>query len=567
MIWADRTREEIKTRFAAEIASKKPLIIRDEKTLSGRVHVGPLRGILIHGLIAQVLQEEGIATKFLFELNEFDPMDGLPVYVDEKTYRPHMGKPLYTVPASEPGHANYAMVFGDELKEVVDLLKLPIEFYTLRPLYIDGKFNGVIREALDYAAEIRAIYKDVSGGGKPDDWYPLSVICEECGKIGTTQGTGWDGEKVTYECKKQYVAWAEGCGHKGTVSPFDGLAKLPWKVEWPAKWKVMNVNIEGAGKDHSAAGGSRAIGARISEEVFHYPNPFDIPYEFFNIGGKKMSASKGLGASAKEVSDLLPPMLLKLLMIRTIPNRPIDFDPEGKTIPNLFDEYDRLADHYFKRHKEPEEDFARTFKLTHLEFPPEASLSAVASAGAEAKGDPKKEPEDVWQMRFSTLSFVIQMPHLDLIDEAEKLKKDALEGSRGAPLGRPMEGKLTPAEVEALKERASYVKQWIETLAPEEEKFTILKDPPKDLVLDPEQRAALTKLAEAFADPSLPWEGKEIHERIHAVKEEMGISPKKLFEPIYQIFLGRKSGPQVGWFLSTFDRNAAVSRLPHIRNY
>ncbi|HLD07628.1 MAG TPA: lysine--tRNA ligase [Candidatus Peribacterales bacterium] len=525
MIWADRIRDEIKECFAHEIKAKKPLTIRDEKTLSGRVHVGSLRGILIHGLIAQVLEEEDIESKFLFELNDFDPMDGLPVYVDEKTYRPHMGKPLYTVPASEPGHENYAMVFGDELKEVVDRLKLPIEFYTLRPLYIDGKFNGVIREALDHAAEIRAIYKDVSGGGKPDDWYPLSVICEECGKIGTTQVTGWDGEKVTYECKKQYVAWAEGCGHKGTVSPFDGLAKLPWKVEWPAKWKVMNVNIEGAGKDHSAAGGSRAIGARISEEVFHYPNPFDIPYEFFNIGGKKMSASKGLGASAKEVSDLLPPMLLKLLMIRTIPNRPIDFDPEGKTIPNLFDEYDRLADHYFKRHKEPDEDFARTFQLTHL--------------------DPKKKPEDLWQMRFSILAFIIQMPHLDLFLEAEKLK--------GSP--------LNAAEKEALRERALYVKQWIETLAPAEEKFTILTEVPKDLILDQEQKTALTKLSEALSDSSLPWGGKAVHEKIHAVKEETGINPKKLFEPLYQIFLGRKSGPQVGWFLSTFNREEVCKRL------
>ena len=85
MIWADRIKGEIRERFATEIKEKQPLIIRDEKTLSGRVHVGSLRGILIHGLIAQVLEEEDIESKFLFELNDFDPMDGLPVYVDEKT--------------------------------------------------------------------------------------------------------------------------------------------------------------------------------------------------------------------------------------------------------------------------------------------------------------------------------------------------------------------------------------------------------------------------------------------------------------------------------------------------
>src|SRR3989338_1861874 len=526
MIWADRIREEIKERFAAEIKAKKPLIIRDEKTLSGRVHVGSLRGILIHGLIAQVLEEEDIESKFLFELNDFDPMDGLPVYVDEKTYRPHMGKPLYTVPASEPGHENYGMVFGDELKEVVDRLKLPIEFYTLRPLYIDGKFNGVIREALDHAAEIRAIYKDVSGGGKPDDWYPLSVICEECGKIGTTQVTGWDGEKVTYECKKQYVAWAEGCGHKGTVSPFDGRAKLPWKVEWPAKWKVMNVNIEGAGKDHSAAGGSRQIGERISEEILKYPNPFDIPYEFLNVGGKKMSASKGIGVSAKEIADLMPPYLLKLLMIRKLPNKPFDFDPQGTTLPLLFDEYDRLSD--LAANPKPEQlDFARLFQLAQLEFP--------------------KPAKPLWQMRFTILSFVIQMPHLKLENEAANLK--------GSPLSKE--------ELSALKERATYVKLWLDEHAPEQYHYRILKDPPEDLALDENQKKALSLLRDRL-EKLKSWKGEDVHAEIHAVKTETGIEAKKIFAPLYLSFIGRESGPQMGWFLSTFDRKEVVQRLEKI---
>src|SRR3989338_2000485 len=523
MIWADRIREEIKERFAAEIKAKKPLIIRDEKTLSGRVHVGSLRGILIHGLIAQVLQEEGIATKFLFELNEFDPMDGLPVYVDEKTYRPHMGKPLYTVPASEPGHENYAMVFGDELKGVVNQLKLPIEFYTLRPLYLEGKFNGVIREALDHAAEIRAIYKEVSGGGKPDDWYPLSVICEKCGKIGTTQVTAWDGEKVTYTCKPKYVAWAEGCGSTGTISPFDGNAKLQWKAEWPAKWKVMGVNIEGAGKDHSAAGGSREIGKRISEEIFEYPNPYDIPYEFLNVGGKKMSASKGIGASAKEISDMLPPRQLKLLMIRKQPNQPFDFDPEGTTLPLLFDEYDRISE-LKTNPKEGQEDFGRIFELTQIEFP--------------------KKVKPIWQMRFTVLSFVIQMPHLNLEEEAEKLK-----GS-----------KLTKEELEALHERTKYVSKWLLEHAPEQYHYSILKEPPQDLSLDRDQKKTFDALRDKLE--KLPkWDGETIHATLHAVKTEFNLEPKKLFTPLYQLFIGRDSGPQMGWFLSTFKREEVLKRL------
>lgn len=525
-MWIDHIMGDIKERFAKEIEAGTPLVIRDEKTLSGRVHVGSLRGIVLHGLIAQVLEEQGIAHRFLFELNDFDPMDEIPASLDRAQYEKYMGQPLFTVPAHEGGAENYPMVFGNELKEVVASLGLPIEYYSLRPVYEAGKFNDVIRRALDHAREIRAIYKEVSGSIKPDDWFPLQVICENCGKIGTTQVTGWDGTHVTYVCKPDLVKWAKGCGHSGRVSPFDGRAKLPWKVEWPAKWKVMGVNIEGAGKDHSAAGGSRDIGRRIVEEIFEYPNPFDIPYEFFNVGGKKMSASKGIGASAKEIADLIPPRLLKLLMIRKHPNQPIDFDPEGTAIPLLFDEFDRLSE--TTAHPAADDaDFARIFELAQIEFP--------------------KKAKPIWQMRFTTLSFVVQMPHLKLEEEAAKLK--------GAP--------FAAEELSALRERAMYVKKWLELHAPEQYHYEILPEPPTDLAVSEAQRAALRMLRDRLA--KLPsWKGEEIHATIHAVKAQLQIEPKKLFAPLYTLFIGRQSGPQMGWFLSTFPREEVLRRIDSV---
>lgn len=524
MTWIDRTVGDICERFAERIKSGDTLRIRDEKTLSGRVHVGSLRGIAIHGILAQALAEKGVNNTFQFELNDEDPMDELPKNLANRdAYARYMGQPLYTVPAHEAGADTYPMVYGNELKGVTERLGFPLTFYRLHPEYKAGRFNETIRLALDHKDAIRAIYKEVSGSDKPADWYPLQVICEQCGKVGTTQVTGWDGKHVTYACKKDLVKWAEGCGKTGTIDPFDGRAKLPWKVEWPAKWKVFAVDIEGAGKDHSAAGGSREIGKRIVEEIFAYPNPFDIPYEFFNIGGKKMSASKGLGASAKEVSDLLPPALLRLLMIRKLPNQPIDFDPEGTTIPTLFDEYDRLSDHYFKRHKEPDPEFARTFALCQVGFP--------------------AAPKDLWQMRFSLLSFVLQMPHLDVHAEAAQLK--------GAP--------LSAEETAALDERAHYVRQWLSQYAPESARYVIPDTAPADLALTAAQRGALEALRARLENTE--WTGAALHEAIHAVKTETGIEPKALFEPLYRMFLGRTSGPQMGWFLSTFDKAKALERL------
>ena len=54
-----------------------------------------------------------------------------------------------------------------------------------------------------------------------------------------------------------------------------------------------------------------------------------MPYEFLNIGGKKMSTSKGTGAAAHEIADLLPPELLRFLFLRHKPNKAIEFDPRA----------------------------------------------------------------------------------------------------------------------------------------------------------------------------------------------------------------------------------------------
>jgi lysyl-tRNA synthetase, class I len=139
------------------------------------------------------------------------------------------------------------------------------------------------------------------------------------------------------------VAWAKGCGHTGQISPFNGTGKLPWKVDWPAHWKVIGVTIEGAGKDHSSSGGSRDIARELCKHVFQYPHPYNLPYEFFLIGGKKMSSSKGLGLKARDLTGVFPSSVGRFLFTRTDYRQAIEFDPAGYhgNTGRIFDEYDR----------------------------------------------------------------------------------------------------------------------------------------------------------------------------------------------------------------------------------
>jgi lysyl-tRNA synthetase class 1 len=295
MFWTDK--------LAGRIAG--PQLINDSKTPSGRAHVGALRGVIVHDAVFRVLKELGHDVRYTFGVDDYDPVDELPAGQGEY-FADHMGKPLCDAPAPAGSRASdMADHFISEFFQVFAELGVEAEHYRMRDVYRSGRFNEPIDTILQQADVVRRVYRKVSNSIRPDDWYPLQVVCENCGRIGTTQVTAYDGSEVEYICRPDLVTWATGCGHHGKVSPFDGRAKLPWKLEWVAKWHVFGVTIEGAGKDHNTKGGSRDVAARCLKEIYGEPAPLNVPYEFFLVGGAKMSSSKGLGATARDMADFL----------------------------------------------------------------------------------------------------------------------------------------------------------------------------------------------------------------------------------------------------------------------
>ncbi|MSR76008.1 MAG: lysine--tRNA ligase [Candidatus Ryanbacteria bacterium] len=521
MFWADRHAEEIKKRFGKRTS---PLIVRDEKTASGRVHIGSMRGVAIHGTMAEVLAADGVLATFLYEINDFDPMDGIPSELDSDVWAEHLGKPLCRVPSPDGKAKNFAEYYADEFKGVIAEAGFKPEYYHSSELYTSGKMNGVIRDALDAADRIRAIYKEVSGSVKKSDWLPISVLCEQCGKIGTTEAHNWDGEKVSYICTKG-PGGSVGCQHKGSVAPWDGAAKLPWKVEWPAKWKVVGVDIEGAGKDHSTKGGAREVSDTIAREVFGIESPYDIPYEFFlDRNGKKMSSSAGRGASSREIADNFSPTILRLALIGKEPAVQVSIDPSGELLALLYDWHDRIASAYWDKTDDNE---ARLFEVLYHGAP----------------------PQKIYYPRFSTVTFVAQMQHLNIEEEFKGLKESV----------------LTAEEKKELQERIVYARRWLERYAPDKYRFVLAKDAIPDGVKDfsDTQKKALRSVL-TFVEQNKSLIGADFHAKLHEIKEQIGIAPKELFSALYIAFLGRDSGPQAGWFLSTIDRDFLIARLKEV---
>ena len=501
MFWADKVASDLKKR-------KLPLEwVDDMKTPSGKIHVGALRGVVIHDLAYRALKDLGVKAKYTYVFDNHDPMDALPVYLP-KEYEKYLGMPLFKVPSPVKGFDNYAEYYAKDFIDIFTKIDCTPEILWSTDLYSSGKMNKVIKECLDRTDIVRKIYEEVYKKELPSDWYPFQVYCPNCGKVSTTRVTDWDGELVSFVCEVDRLDWTKGCGFEGRASPFSskkGIAgKLSWKVEWPAKWKVIGVTVEGAGKDHMSAGGSHDIASLICKRVLDYPVPYPIAYEWFLVGGRKMSTSKGVGSSASEMLEILPPEILRFLMVKTKINQAINFDSSGDTIPNLFDEYQKFANS-----RNPEEK--RIFELSQV-------------------GKVQKVPI----VRFSTLAQWVQMPNME-----DEIKKEGLE------------------------EWVKYARIWVEKFAPEDEKFTVQDKLPKDAEkLSKEQKEVLLKISKEL---NKKWEGEAFQTKIYEIGKEVELNGAKTFEAIYLSLLGKDHGPKAAWLILSLDKEFVKKRFQEVQ--
>jgi lysyl-tRNA synthetase, class I len=496
-----------------------PHIVNDAKTPSGHVSVGSLRGVIMHDCVTRALRDANVSTEFLYGFDDYDPMDGLPPDLPE--YARYMGMPFADIPSPDGRAESYGHYFAAEFAGVFERMGARPRLYRTSEMYRSGQFDEAIRLALDQVDVIREIYREVTHSSRIDDhWWPIQVLCQRCGRIGTTSVSSWSGGEVEYECAPDKVAWAQGCGYHGSRSPFRGGAKLLYRVEWPAKWMILGVTVEGAGKDHMTRGGTHDVARAISTRVFRRPVPYAFAYEFLLYGGKKMGSSAAVGATAAEILDVLRPELARFLIVRPLPRRQLEFDPRGETIPTLYDEYDRAAAAYFREAENP--DLARTFYYSRI------------------AGDPPRS----YRPRFAKVAYLLQMPTVDL--------PRAIAREKGGP--------LTEADREELDHRVADARRWLAAYAPEHYKFEVLAHLPTSVaMLTRVQRQYLARVAESLGGRA--WTGEELHAHLHALKAEMGLTPREAFGAIYQAFLGKDSGPQAGWFLTALDPQFVVQRL------
>ena len=526
MEWADE--------LAARVTG--PQVVNDSKTPSGTVHVGSLRGPVILDVITRALRAAGHETTLLYGIDDLDPMDAQALLTPDAVER-EMGRPLAHIPdQAGDGHASYARHHAQVFIDTFAGLGIrPDRYYWMSEHYAAGDMDPYIRIALDRAAVVREVYQRVANVRHPATWHPISVICPTCGRVGTTIVSKWDGERVFFECRADLVTWARGCGSSGWVSPFGGAAKLPWNLEWAAQWSLFGVTIEPCGKDLATAGGSRDRSDAIAREVFEREPPINVPYEFLNIGGRKMSTSRGRGTPAHVIAEVVPPEQLRLLFLRPRPNQAIEFDPDGTdAIPRLFDEFDRLGDAVAGRDVKGELPlgFGNVFRYSLLD--PKADYEVEAAR---------------FRFPFGHLATLVQIPGVDVLESAATEKGDALD----------------EAEQAALERRVHAARGWLEHYAPDDARIAVQPTLPEaTAALDSVERHFLGTLVERASELTgapIPADGEAWQAAIFETATEGGLKAGRAFRALYLAFLGRPNGPRAGWLLAKLEPQFVVDRL------
>ncbi len=517
MHWADVAAERLLRRGEEHL-------IATGITPSGHIHVGNMREILTGDMVARAVRDAGGDASLVYISDTFDPLRKVYPFLDREVYSEHVGRPLSEIPCPCGEHENYAEHFLEPFLSAMDDLGIEHRVLYVHEMYRDGKYADVVRRAMDSRDLIRDILSSVSGRDLPEDWWPYTVKCESCGRMGGARITGYSWPNASYVCE---------CGYEGEVDlRYDG-GKLPWRVEWPARWKLLGVTFEPFGKDHAAAGGSYDTGSRIIREVYGAEPPDYVVYEWIHLKGQgAMSSSRGVVFTAVDMLSITPPEAMRFLIARNQPSRHIEFDP-GFGIISLMDEYEHYERVFFgvDQPLPSEEDRVEDMKRTYVLSQP--------------RGIPPKVPCPVPYRHLATLVQIYGQWD-ELLDRVKRTYPDV---------------DLSEEFLEVFMDRAERVRIWVERYAPPNARFSVAEHPPP-VSLSGEEKKALIGIYEAFVE--MPeWKAEGIHNKIYEVSRARGVSPKKVFRTLYRIFLDQDRGPRVGFFFESLGRDRVLERLSY----
>jgi lysyl-tRNA synthetase class 1 len=501
-------------------------VIASGTSISGSIHIGNSCDVFIANAVTKALKNQEAPAEVIWIADDYDPLRKVP-YPLPPEYEKYLGIPYAHIPCPEGCCENFVEHFEKPFLNTLDDFGISLKIYSGEKMYKEGIYNEYIRISLENASKIREIFNKYRENPLADDWLPYNPICEECGRINTTFAYAYDDDMVRYRCE---------CGHEGSMDIKSGKGKLTWRVEWAARWKIFGITCEPFGKDHAASGGSYDVSSIISKEIFDYPAPYPVPYEWITLKGDAMSKSQGVFFTPGQWLEIGAPETLNYFIFRSKPLKHKDFNPEMPFL-DFIDQYDRVERIYYgfedPASQKEEEKAKKIYEISQIELkekmPFQPSYRFMTVAYQIADGDRKR----VFEILKKNSQLPEYMNNLELED-------------------------LDEVDLNRLQMRMNHVKNWLDKYAPEFVKFQVMKKIPK-LPLGEDQTEFLLKLADLLEKKDYTAEG--LHDEMYNLLRELDMKPQKAFQAIYKTIIGKKQGPRAASFVLSLDNDFVVKRF------
>jgi lysyl-tRNA synthetase class 1 len=414
-------------RVAASLGAG-PHVVVSGISVSGNIHAGNLREVLVAEAVANALRQRGEEVRFIFHADTIDPLRKIAPGIPQ-SYEEFIGHSLSHIPDPEGCHVSYAEHFLVPFEEALLEMEMDIEVLRSHDLYEDGVYTEVTREAVEHTDELREILQEVTNRKMPEHWSPYLPRASS-GKL--------TGMRILEHVPEQTsVVFADEDGFEEAANYARGEGKLGWRVELAARWKALGVTFEPFGKDHTSRGGSTDTADRMSSEVFNYPVPGRYEYEWIGLKGRgDMSSSRGIVLLPKDLLEIMPPDAVRRIILGRDPARRFDIDLEGG-FPRFMDEYRAEAG-------EPYVPFTHLVTIAQTFGEDQDAAAEMLRRGGygEAARDTDKLARDLHYARNWAAEWAPESMRLGLLDQASSEEAAAgLDEEQRAYL-REVSGKL-----------------------------------------------------------------------------------------------------------------------------
>lgn len=156
--------------------------------------------------------------------------------------REYLNFPLTSVPDPFGCHKSFGEHNNNKLMEFLDSFKFDYEFQSATDWYLSGRYNNILLKILQNHQEILEVMLASLREERAATYSLFLPVSPKSGKVLQVK-------IEEYRVNDGTIVFHDEDGTTTELPITDGHCKLQWKVDWAARWCVLGVDYEMAGKD------------------------------------------------------------------------------------------------------------------------------------------------------------------------------------------------------------------------------------------------------------------------------------------------------------------------------